>query len=189
MINDQEGAKMDKTNEEVIAEVVNEQDDAIEAIELSETEKLQAEVESLKHELDISKNAYFKAYADTENTKRRLQSEFEKSNKYKLQSFGTEVISVLDSLERALQVETENEEISTYVKGFKMIYDQLIEILKQEGIEAMNPLDQPFDPNFHHAIMQEAVEGKESGMVIEVLQKGYMLKDRILRAALVKVSE
>ena len=70
-----------------------------------------------------------------------------------------------------------------------MIHTQLVDILKKEGIEEIDALDKDFDPNFHHAIMQEAVEGVESGKVIQVLQKGYMLKDRILRPALVKVSE
>ena len=70
-----------------------------------------------------------------------------------------------------------------------MIYQQLIAILKQEGVEEIEALNQPFDANYHNALMQEAKEGVESGMVIEVLQKGYMLKDRVLRAALVKVSE
>ena len=70
-----------------------------------------------------------------------------------------------------------------------MIYQQLIHILENEGVKAIDAIDQPFDPNFHQALMCEAKEGVEAGMVIEVLQKGYVLKDRVLRAALVKVSE
>ena len=70
-----------------------------------------------------------------------------------------------------------------------MIYNQLVETLKKQGIEEIDCLNKEFDANFHHAIMQEPKEGVESGMVIEVFQKGYMLKDRILRPALVKVSE
>ena len=67
--------------------------------------------------------------------------------------------------------------------------DLLVHILNQEGVKEIEALDKPFDPNFHQALMQEAKDGVESGMVIEVLQKGYMLKDRVLRATLVKVSE
>ena len=70
-----------------------------------------------------------------------------------------------------------------------MIYQQLINALNNEGVKEIEALNQPFDPNFHQALMQEAVEGVESGIVVEVLQKGYMLKDRVLRATLVKVSE
>ena len=177
----------DEAKEEIIAEAVEENQQ--EVVEVSETEKLQKRIEELEHELEVSKNAYFKAYADTENTKRRLQNEFEKSNKYKLQGFGSDILSVLDNLERALTIQSDSEEIKNYAKGFEMIYTQLVDILKKEGIEEIDAQDKDFDPNFHHAIMQEAVEGVESGKVVAVLQKGYMLKDRILRPALVKVSE
>lgn len=96
---------------------------------------------------------------------------------------------MLDNLERALAVKSDDANVVNYAKGFEMIYQQLIAILKQEGVEEIEALNQPFDANYHNALMQEAKEGVESGMVIEVLQKGYMLKDRVLRAALVKVSE
>lgn len=106
-----------------------------------------------------------------------------------MQSFGKEILPVIDNLERALIVKSDSEDIKTYVKGFEMIYNQLIELLKKEGITEIEASDKPFDPNFHQALMQESREGVESGMVLEVLQKGYMIKDRILRPALVKVSE
>ena len=177
--------KKDEAVEEICAEAV---EDEKKETEVSEVEQLKKKIEELEHELEVSKNAYFKAYADTENTKRRLQNEFEKSNKYKLQGFGNDILGVLDNLERALAVPAESEEVKNYAKGFEMIHTQLVDILKKEGIEEIDALDKDFDPNFHHAIMQEAVEGVESGKVIQVLQKGYMLKDRILRPALVKVS-
>lgn len=181
---------MSDEKEKVVTESVEEMDEAIEELkEKSETELLQEEIESLKHELEVSKNAYFKAYADTENMKRRLQNEFEKSNKYKLQSFATEILPILDNLERALSVKSESEECMQFAKGFEMIATQLIEALKNEGVVEVDCLNKPFDANFQHAIMQEPKEGVESGIVIEVFQKGYMLKDRILRPALVKVSE
>ena len=65
----------------------------------------------------------------------------------------------------------------------------LVAILEKEGVKEIEALNKPFDHNYHQALMQEPVEGVESGIVVEVLQKGYMLKDRVLRAALVKVSE
>lgn len=154
-----------------------------------ELEALKEENAKLKEELAVSKNAYFKAYADTENLKKRLQSEAESTRKYRIQSFASEVLPVLDNLERALDVKVDDENIKNYAKGFEMIHSQLIHILKNEGVEEIDALNKPFDANFHNALMQEAKEGVESGIVIEVLQKGYMLKDRVLRAALVKVSE
>ena len=154
-----------------------------------EVEALKEQIKSLEEELAVSKNAYFKAYADTENLKKRLQAEAESTRKYRIQSFATEVLPVLDNLERALDVKSDDANVLAYAKGFEMIYEQLIHILKQEGVEEIEALNKPFDANVHNALMQEAKEGVESGIVIEVLQKGYMLKDRVLRASLVKVSE
>ncbi len=150
---------------------------------------LENEIIQLKEELAASKNAYFKAYADADNMKKRLQSEADNVRKYRIQSFAQEVLPVLDSLERALDVKVEDQNIKNYVKGFEMIYTQLKAVLEKEGVKEIEALNQPFDPNFHNALMQEKMEGVESGMVIQVLQKGYMLKDRVLRATLVKVSE
>lgn len=152
-------------------------------------EELEEEIVRLKEEIAASKNAYFKAYADAENLKKRLQGEADNVRKYRIQSFALEVLPIIDNLERALNVKSDDESLKNYVKGFEMIYQQLIAALDKEGVKGIDALNQPFDPNVHQALMQEAVEGVESGIVVEVLQKGYMLKDRVLRAALVKVSE
>ena len=152
-------------------------------------EELETEIVKLKEEVAANKNAYFKAYADTENLKKRLQVESENVRKYRIQSFAMEILPVLDNLERALDVKVDDQNVKNYAKGFEMIYQQLVSILEKEGVKEIEALDKPFDPNYHQALMQEPKEGVESGMVIEVLQKGYMLKDRVLRATLVKVSE
>lgn len=152
-------------------------------------EELESEIERLNQELNAAKNAYYKAYADADNLKKRLQAESELVKKYRIQSFASEVLPVIDNLERALVCKSEDNAVLKYVKGFEMIYQQLIHILGNEGVKEIEALDKPFDPNFHNALMQEAKEGVEPGVVIEVLQKGYVLKDRVLRAALVKVSE
>ena len=151
--------------------------------------ELEKRISELEEEVAKQKNAYFKAYADTENLRKRLQSEAETTRKYRIQSFALEVLPVLDSMERALAVQSDDENIKNYVKGFEMIHDQLVAVLEKEGVKEIDALNQPFDHNVHQALMQEPVEGVESGIVVEVLQKGYMLKDRVLRAALVKVSE
>lgn len=151
--------------------------------------ELEQKVSELEAEVAKQKNAYFKAYADTENLRKRLQSEAETTRKYRIQSFALEILPVLDSMERALAVKSDDENIKNYVKGFEMIHDQLVAVLEKEGVKEIDALNKPFDHNVHQALMQEPVEGVESGIVVEVLQKGYMLKDRVLRAALVKVSE
>lgn len=149
--------------------------------------KLQNEIDELKSEVDRLKNAYAKAYADTENVKRRLQTEADTNKKYRIQSFAKEILPAIDNLERALAASDESE--SQLKKGVEMIYNQLIKSLKDEGVEEIDCLNKKFDPNFEQSIMLEKKEGVEPGVVIEVLQKGYMLKDRVLRAAMVKISE
>ena len=147
---------------------------------------LTAENEELKKKVDVLKNEYARAYADADNIKKRLYKENEMNNKYRAQSFALEVLPVLDNCERALAVETADE---NYRKGFEMVYKNLVNALKKEGVEEIIAIDEPFDPNWHQAMMSEHVEGIEPGTVIQVLQKGYRIKDRLLRAAMVKISE
>ena len=127
-----------------------------------------------------------RAYADTENMRKRLQNEYEMLKKYRIQDLALDILPVIDNCERALAQETSDEK---YRKGVEMIYNQLINALKKEGVEEIDCLNKTFDANFEQAIMMEKVDGVESGIVVQVLQKGYKLKDRILRAAMVKVSE
>ncbi|MBR2676562.1 MAG: nucleotide exchange factor GrpE [Solobacterium sp.] len=135
------------------------------------------------------KNAYAMAYADTENTRKRLTKEYESNMKYHIQSFALEILPVIDNCERALALKAEDSNDETYRKGFEMVLKQLTAALKKEGVEEIEALDQEYDPNWMQAMMTESVEGVEPGMVVAVLQKGYKLKDRLLRAAMVKVSE
>lgn len=177
--------EMKKETEEIKEEEINE-----ETVEEEVKEPTSDEIiEGLKAELDKAKNDVARAYADTENMKKRLQKDADTTRKYRFQQPALEILPILDSMELALNVQTENEEILNYVKGFEMIHNQLKGVLEKEGVKEIDAADQAFDHNTMQALMQEKKEGVESGMVIEVLQKGYMLKDRILRPALVKVSE
>lgn len=157
-----------------------------EIVEEKESVDYEKQIQELNEQIALLKNAYAKAYADCENTKKRLNKEFESLSKYKIQNFALQVLPVLDDCERALKQETSDE---NYRKGVEMIYNKLKAALASEGVTEIECLDQPFDANWHQALMSEHVDGKESGIVIEVLQKGYKLKDRLLRAAMVKVSD
>lgn len=157
--------------------------------ELTPEEKLQAEIDSLKEELKESQNAYYKAYADTENLKKRLQNEADSLRKYKIQSFAQEVLPVMDNLKRALEFKTEDAEVVKHIEGLQMIYQQLKIAFENEGVTEIDCVNQAFDPNFHQALVTEKKDGVESGIVLEEIQKGYKLKDRVIRASLVKVSE
>ena len=174
MENEKDTEIMEETPEEIVED-------------LSEP-SFEEEIENLQKEIARLKNAYAMAYADTENLKKRLLAEAEATRKYRIQSFAKEVLPVIDNLERALASEV-HESDEGFKKGIEMTYDMLVNALKNEGVEEIDCLNKPFDPNLEQAIMQEKAEDVESGIVIEVLQKGYVLKDRILRPAMVKVSE
>ena len=154
-----------------------------------EIDALKEKIMELEEELGKTKNAYYKAYADTENLKKRLQNDADTLRKYRIQSFALDILPAIDNLERALKVEGSSEEMKNYIDGINMVYQQLMNSLKNEGVSVVEAEGTPFDPNIHQALMQEKVEGVDSGMVLEEIQKGYMLKDRVLRATLVKVSE
>lgn len=148
-----------------------------------------AQIAELETQVAKLKNAYAMAYADTENTRKRLTKEYENNMKYHIQSFALEILPVIDNCERALDVKAEDTNDENYRKAFEMVLKQLTSALKKEGVEEIEALDQEYDPNWMQAMMMETVEGVEPGRVTAVLQKGYKLKDRLLRAAMVKVSE
>ena len=168
-----ENEEVNEEVEEVVEDLIDEKDEKI--------KKLEEEVNDLK-------NKYLMAYADTQNMQKRLQAEADMNKKYRIQSFAIEILPVLDNLERALNSD-ENKKDEGFYKGVQMIYDQLVNALKNEGVIEIDCLNKEFDPNFAQAIAQEKKEGVDSNIVIEVLQIGYMLKDRVLRAAMVKTSE
>lgn len=148
--------------------------------------ELEDEITKLNEQVIALRNEYYKAFADAENTKKRLQQDFTIKSKYMMQNFATEMLSVIDNLERAMASADQESAIYT---GVSMVYQQLLNALHKEGVEEIEALGLEFDSNYHHAIMSEVKEGVKPNVVIEVLQKGYKLKDRILRASLVKVSE
>ena len=153
----------------------------------TELEELKEKIIVLEQENEKLKNDYAKAYADTENTRKRLNNEFDQLKKYRIQSFALDVLPALDNLERALS--QESNDIDSFKKGIEMVYQQLIHSLSKEGVEEIESLNLEFDPHFHQALTTEKVEGVKENEVLEVFQKGYKIKDRILRAAMVKVSE
>lgn len=178
------------SEEKEIREEVSENTENTETVEekAEETdscEALKKENMELQTKVDELKNAYAKAYADTENMKKRLEKDFETRSRYQMASFAKELLPVMDNCERALAQATTDE---AYRKGVEMIYSQLQNALAKEEITEIEALNQPFDGNWHQALMSEEKEDVESGIVIEVLQKGYKIKDRILRPAMVKVS-
>ena len=178
--------------EEVVEETVKNQETTETEEEVVEEktaeELLQEKVEKLEEELKQSEDKYLRLYAEFENFKRRKNKEIETNNVYKSQKVITEILPSLDNLERALQVKSDNEEIKSLLKGVEMVYEGLLNVLKAEGVELIETENAQFDPNYHHAVMQEEDSEKESGAILDTFQKGYKLKDRVIRPAMVKVN-
>src|SRR5699024_11447059 len=107
---------------------------------------------------------------------------------YKSQDVITELLPVLDNFERALQTEV-SEENQSFKDGVQMVYDQLNNALQAQGVEAIIATGEAFDPNLHHAVMQVSDEEYAANTVVEELQKGYMLKDKVIRPTMVKVNQ
>jgi len=148
------------------------------------------EVEQLEKQLDELQDRYLRVQAELANIQKRNAKERQDAAKYRSQNLATELLPVIDNIERALEIEVEDEKAVNFKKGVEMVYNLMIEALKNEKIEAINPINEAFDPNFHMSIqVQEAEEGQEPDTIINVVQKGYKLEDRILRPAMVIVAQ
>lgn len=130
--------------------------------------------------------------AEMVNYRKRKEDEVNKMLKFCHEDMIKDILPIMDNFERAI-VEDENSELSdsekNYRNGIKMIYSHLANVLEKFDVKPIDGSNKPFDPVYHNAIMLEKREGVKPGMVIEVLQKGYLLKDKVIRTAMVRVSE
>ena len=123
--------------------------------------------------------------------KRRSEEELQKAYKYDGEDVIKELLLIVDNFERAIKLDDDNltDELSKFLEGFKMIYTNLINILNNKNVHEIVCLNEEFNPNSMNAVLTEKVEGMEPGKVVEVLQKGYIYNDKVIRPAMVKVSE
>ena len=174
--------------EEVKAEEAEEKAEG-EAAEESEAEKEEeakkAEEEAKKAE-EAESERYMRLMAEFQNFKRRVAKEKSDIHAYANEKIVGDLLPVLDNFERALDTETEDE---GYAKGMQLIFEQLKTALGNAGLEEIKAMDEVFDPNVHNAVMTETIEEKEDGTVTKVLQKGYKLKDKVVRPSMVAVNK
>ncbi|HAR6230985.1 TPA: nucleotide exchange factor GrpE [Staphylococcus pseudintermedius] len=147
------------------------------------------EIASLKAEVEAKEEQYLRLYAEFENYKRRIQNEAQTQKRYQAQKVLTDVLPALDNFERALKIEGDDESFNALKKGVEMVYESLLKALEDNGLEKIKTEGEQFDPNFHQAVMQDENPDFESGQITEELQAGYQLKDRVLRASMVKVNQ
>ena len=156
-----------------------------------EKNKYKEEIAKLKEQNKKLEQDVLVAKADLVNYRKRKDEEVVRLLKFCNEDLIKQLLSVLDNFERAIKLDDNNldDEVSKFLEGFKMIYCNMQNIMGGFEVKPIDGANKPFDPIYHNAIMMEKVEGMESGMVIEVLQKGYIYKDKVIRPAMVKVSE
>ncbi|MDN7245809.1 nucleotide exchange factor GrpE [Planococcus shenhongbingii] len=191
--------KEPQQTEDVVSEVEVDEEFQAQTDSETETARRQAseeaaeaqvdETAALREQLEAEQNKYLRLMADYDNFKRRAQKDKQDAEKFRAQSLLTDLLPVMDNFDRALAVEAKSEEAASILKGLEMVRNNLLEAVKREGLEEVKALGEPFDPNFHQAVMQEKDENAESGSVLMELQKGYTLKGRVLRPSMVKVNE
>ena len=186
-VNDVEEASNELENEEVDATDEAKADSKKEK-KKDKKSKLEKENEELKEELAKLKNEYLKVFAEMENTKKRLNETAIKDRKYASQKIVGELVQPVDMLTQIVNMPALNDEVRNYQIGFQMIANQLVDILKNEGLALIESLGKEFDPKVMQAVSVDYDPEKPLNIVLSVMQQGYMYKDRVLRPAMVTVN-
>ncbi len=164
-----------------------------ENVEVEEDKKVEEQpnkIEELEQKNEELEDRVLRLQAEIANMQRRNTKERQDASKYRSQALATSLLDALDNLQRALETEVESDDAKTLHKGVEMVLEQINRAFEEEKITAINPLNEAFDPEYHQAVsMAPGEEGQESQTVIQVLQKGYILNDRVIRPAMVIVAE
>lgn len=147
-------------------------------------EELETKVKKLEEDVLVAK-------ADLVNYRKRKDEEVTRMLKFCNEDLIKQLLPVLDNFERAIKLDDNNlnDEVSKFLEGFKMIYCNMENIMANFEVKPIDGNNKPFDPVYHNAILTEHVEGVEPGIVLDVMQRGYLYKDKVVRPAMVKVSE
>ncbi len=160
----------------------------------TEEQKLQEELQKAQEEVQKYKDQYIRVHADFENSKKRLEKEKATAVAYSNEAFARDMLSVVDSIESAIlsteQIDTGDcdSAIEKFKEGLQLILDQTVSVLKKHGVEEVAH-EGVFDPNFHQVLMQVESDEHEKDEIVQVMQKGYTMKDRVIRPAMVSTSK
>ena len=147
-----------------------------------------SELELLQEKYDNLEDKFRRLSADYANYQKRLPKQVEESVAYKVESFIKSLLPGIDNFDHAL-AHSKNADLEGMIKGLDMVYNNLLGILKSQGLEQIDAAGEKFDPNCHQAVMQKADEEKKDGIILEQYQKGYKLNDRLIRPAMVVVNK
>ncbi|MDX1492055.1 MAG: nucleotide exchange factor GrpE [Pseudohongiellaceae bacterium] len=183
--------------QEPVSEEVKEQQGAEESVQTDDqaahdplAEAL-AKLASMEVLLEQQKEEVLRVQAEMQNVRRRAEQDVEKAHKYGQEKLSSELLGVMDNLERALEVsvDEDNESVKALKQGVELTLKSFLDCFKKSGIEQVNPLGEPFDPQVHQAMVMQESADAEPNTVLAVMQKGYTLHGRVLRAAMVVVSK
>ena len=170
------------------------QDNNLSKKEMEKTTDLKKE-ESVDEKLKNTQDKFLRSMAEMENQRRRFEKEKEEAFEFGGFSFARESLSLLDNIDRAIisfkndENLKSNKDLNKIIDSINIIKKDLISIFKKNGIESIECLNKKFDPNFHQGMLEIENDTKEPGIVIQEIQKGYMMKDRLLRPSLVSVTK
>jgi molecular chaperone GrpE len=151
-------------------------------------DELKGKLETAEQDRDQFLNLLQRSRADFENYQKRLQRELSQERRYAFGPLVLDLLPALDNLDRAMQAASKAKETGPLVQGVAMVQSQVLEMLKRHGITRIEAKGKPFDPNTHEAVMQQPSKGAAPGTILEVLEEGYMIHDRVLRPAKVVVA-
>lgn len=155
---------------------------------LKTIDELKNKISELEKNVASANDKYLKTLAESENYRKRMDEERIRDRKYASQRLLEKLVNSIDIFDKACNMKTDNEVLKNFLMGFQMIYNQINTTLEEEGVKKIK-VDAMFDPRYHHAVETDYDETKEEGTILAVLKDGYMYKDRVLVAALVKVNK
>ncbi|WP_198434552.1 nucleotide exchange factor GrpE [Aerococcus mictus] len=181
--------KADKDNESEHLADDEKNKTADEDKEVYENDK-ESELQSIKKELEEKNDQILRLSAEIKNIQRRNNKERQDAAKYRSQHLAEKLLGAVDNLERALTIEADDEASRSMKRGIEMVLESIQSAFNDEEIKTIDPKGEKFDPNFHQSVSSvPADDGQESDTIVEVYQKGYVIKDRVLRPAMVVVAQ
>ncbi|WP_455852781.1 nucleotide exchange factor GrpE [Pantoea endophytica] len=187
-------SKEQNTPNEQVSDEIRQDQQHVDAETTAEVDPRDERIAQLEAELAVSqtgvRDAHLRAQAEIENIRRRAEMDVEKAHKFALEKFANELLPVIDSLERALQVaDKENAELASMIEGIELTLKSLLGAVRKFGVEVVGETNVPFNPEIHQAMSMMESEEMAPNHVLMVMQRGYTLNGRLLRPAMVAVTK
>mgnify|MGYP001393997726 FL=1 len=185
---EQELERQEKIDDEFDVEVAAENSENMESKEV-DVEFLQGQLEKLQEQSKVSLDKVVRAQAEMENLRKRAARDVENAHKYALEKFTNELLPIMDSLELGLSASVKAKNLDDLCKGMELTLEMFNTVMEKFGITMIEPKGEKFNPELHDAVSMQETDDSNSGIIIEVMQKGYTLNGRLIRPAMVVVAK